>query len=283
MKKAIVCLSVLSFVACGKKGSDKNKTPTTPIVSVTPGNGDTTPDTTPAVTGPLVGLYLGTCEAEGSLGFADAVEVTPTHILPATVMFSSPDCNKDTLVSWGHTADFASFEAYAASIAEKSKADGDETVASFDNQSIKFVSQAGVASALLKTTTTLAPEKRFKIYVNQETVHNAEEGVDLTEVNVDSTASFSVEVVLTKGSLADDAFDLGLYCEDANKQVVRQESSFVTNAATGTITLTGKLNTWAANQVPVPTRCQVTLEALQKASGETHSHDVAWSQFIEVK
>lgn len=281
MKVAVVSLALLSFVACGKKGSDKDKdpAPTTPVVDVTPGEGNvnpanptenpTTPGTVTPVTGPVVGLYLSACEAEGALAFASGIEVTSTHIFPATAIFSSTSCTKEALVAWGHTGDYADFASYSAFTAERSKLAGDETVASFDDKAINFLSKAGVASSFTKTKATLAPEKRLKIFVNKYAVNMA-------------TATVSGEVTLTKGPLVDGAYDIGFYCEDANKKIIRQESSYSIDAM-GVISFVGKMNTWVPNQIPLVTRCQVTLAALQKQSGPVRYHDVAWSQFIEVK
>lgn len=302
MKTAIIGLSLLTFVACGKKGA-KDQAPTVPSTiidaQVDPnkpnsngrsdgstaatestgttgidgpgttgtGTGTGTDGSNPGATGPVVGLYLGACEVEGALGISSGIEITSTHIFPATALFSATDCARDSLIAWGHTGDYANFASFAAYTAEKSKADGDEKVASFDNGTIKLVSKAGITTSLIKTKATLAPEKRLKIFVSKHTV-------DI------KTGLVSGELTLTQGPLVKGEFDIGFYCEDANKKIVRQESSFSVSAG-GVVSFVGKLNTWAP--VPVITRCQVTLAALQKSSGTTHSNDVAWSQFIEVK
>ncbi len=295
MKSAILCLSLLSLVACGKKGSnDKNPspvapptentgTPTDPTPGTTPGNGSgnaegngTTPGTgsgpgtepgNPAAGSPLVGLYLAACEVEGTEGIASGIEITSTHIFPATALFSSPDCSKDSLIAWGHTGDYRDFESYAAHVAAKTKALGDETVASYEEGAIKLVSSAGITNRLVRTRVMLSPEKRLKIFVSKHTV-DVRGGL------------VSGEAILSKGPLAVGEFDIGLYCEDANKKNVRQKVTF-TNEPSGLITFSGVLNVWAP--VPAITRCQVTLAVLQKNTATPQSHDVAWSQYIDVK
>ena len=302
MKSAVICLSLLTLtltsVACGKKGS-KDKTSTAPNTSIdnpvdptdsspNPGSGTgnsngSTPgkdvtgtgtgtgtggSTNSPLTSPIVGLYLGTCEIEGTIGISSGIEITSTHIFPATALFSANDCAKESLIAWGHTGDYPTFETFAAYSAEKSKAAGNETVASFDDKAIKLTSKAtGTVTSLNKTKATLSPDKRLKVFVSKHTV-------DI------KTGVVSGELTLTKGPLTDGEFDIGFYCENAEKKIVRQESRF-TVSATGIVSFVGKLNTWAP--VPPITTCQVTLAALQKASGSTQSHDVAWSQFIDVK
>jgi len=272
---ALVSLSLVAAVACGKKSSNNDDTSTTPnvipIVKITPkpeANAPLIPAVKPLLS-PEAGLYLGACSIEGSHGLASGVEVTSTQVFAVTALFSSTLCTPGTLSSWGHTADFASFNAYAVSVGEQSKTAGDEITTSFDAATIKFLSKAGAASSLTKISATLSSTQRFKIFV-----------ANLLVDGVNKTVTGTLE--LTKGPLIDGEFGIGFYCEDASKKILAQEVNFSTSAE-GVTSFEAKLGSWTDNQVPAVTRCQATLTTIQKSGDKTSTRDVAWSQFLEIK
>ena len=276
MKIAVVCLSLLSVVACSKK---RSSTHTVPVEQPAPQtdapldpvvDSGTGPSVTP-LTSPGEGVYLGTCSVEGTHGFANGIEVTSTSVMPTTALFNSTDCASGTLSSWGHTDYFASFSEYSASVAAQSQLAGDETTITFDTSSINFLSKSGAASNLKKVPVILAADQRFKIFATN------------LEINTTATPmSISGTLELNKGPLSDAEFVIHFYCEDANKKPLAQEVSFSTGAD-GVTTFAAKLGTWGNNQVPANTRCQATLATVQTNGEEVSSTDVAWSQFIDIK
>ncbi len=269
MKSAIICLACLSLIACLKKNSDAttiNTKQEAPIVKITPTQ---SADALVPIARPEPGVFLGPCVIEGTHGTANGIEVTAKQILLATALYSSTTCTPDTLSSWGYTTEFASFSAYAADIGVRSRLSGDEVAVSFDKSSIKFLSKSGIASSLQKSTATLVPEQRLKIYVMNPLVDTV-------------NATVSGQVLLAKGPLNEGEYDMAFYCEGANKKVLRQELSFATDAM-GITSFLAKLNTLPDNHVPQVTRCQITLAELQRGGDSTQSQDIAWSQFLEVK
>lgn len=265
MKFVCTSLALLFMIACGHSSSHNKKPTDDTQESDADGSAVVNPDDgVKEETGkksPAVGVYLGSCEKQGSIGVASGVEITATEIRPVTAVFGDQTCAKSTLSTFGFTGSFASFAEYANYLNSVAQANGDGLSASFLDTTLTFASDSGHKLSLVKTDVALLNTKRLRIFVSNESYDKAS-GIVKGRVN------------FTNNILSNDQWDLGFYCKKDGK-LVRQESSF-TNAG-GLVDITAKLNSW--NAITLPTTCQVTLILRQNPD---HVTDLAYSQELPV-